>query len=1636
MDQPYFNDLSSIRSNAKEMSRLYKAICEALSASPQRTELLLDCARAVARGLFQIGDGIPNALDWHTVFAEFSKCDLAALDQPHELPPGTKQHDLAAILAQQPTAVFPAREQEACEQVAALALMQLMFRPNRPLPALFFRGLRNMYCSGQPAWKGIRKEIADGAPFSSDFVSAQPKGVRQTFVVTVHDLLNRGIPEVIHAFPAISHGAVQVEQPKQVLAECVNACTPAIQKLVDLSPNLALLELVRRDDDFAPPIDSYRVGFQWDALHPNELKLVLNRIGTVLNCSDEESLPLRLAACFAVVALFARTSFERALRLPIVRRGTLHLDLRCGLLRRHLSVLADRTDAENGPRTRGYWLRTFLPKSVCEMLLEAHSLFPQEESLGQLLGRFGVTEQDCIALINKHCEFVHKPESLRFARSLSQTMLSLSLHPAIVSLATGDTTIVPSAEPYYLCRSQKEIHDAVSTFCQWADLPPPRPLNKDRLIGSPHSPTKQEIQSAFLTLSQVVLKERMQVTSRSSLEVRNNFFNFYVVAVVLQFLWSVGGRFACLETLTFNRVLGFEDAALIHDKQTDAYSAERCVPLSDEIKKTLRHYLEHLRAHASYLAAHGYEKCAQHLKGISEGNRQTLGAFELIVDGPNGILNTRTVELKDIHSLAQKVWPGELNRPRHFYVNELVSRRVSQVVIDGFSGRYCRGAEPFGFSSGIAVCDYIAALRPVLNEIHDEIGLKAISGFGQTAARYLVYPKAPVRPGLKPHKNQFLEQRLQEAELIAADIARPAEECPFSADTLLSLSKIRFLRDAYMRSAAPAKYPRGALVFTLAAFDCVVAPHEVEKFYDGIVGGLVRNVGGLAMIELQDRGRVVSQRVLSNQSIVAAAKVGNCSTNCSFSDARRELAQLLTELDETWCAKQNANALNLVTALASHAMTYEVPMHLQVAIHHKAPIIPVEDLARIFLERPCKNGNQIEGEISVSTIASKSYKLIMQKLRAWADRENRVGEQQARKAGLRKDLQQLIDSNSLLGEEKLLAEWLISELAERPLGRRLKIQVLEKYTTFALSVFERIGIEQTFHLDMEVWREILDELERGQSRRKARARWVLTHVCNFLSYKGAAVPRGLLSRQPSERRAPRNPIYVTHEECRQICELASDHQSPFQSSETGGLRFRLARNIPLRPVEVRYAKLSHLSPDAGLLAVTTGGHGHLKAESARGLLPIPVSLLADMQELYVRRCSLGPIADVPIFAGISKHGPNLFDSDTATLVSATRHVTGQGTFRSYDLRACAITDLIASPGELLHQLAQPIAEVRSLDLKSINVAHQRVALAQRLARHRSPFTTLLSYNAAGNLELAVYQRRATVGFEPSSTHISAMCGLKPNAIDKRVSFRSKNELRIVRRAEILSEIAQGYVEVAQKPALASCRSGELIDLANNNLASDEKIIRAGLAVFLGNNPEAISDVLRVPSMTLNATLATVNRRKKTLQLGCRASPKHRHLLFENETLISKLVEALPAWFATNRASRSLNQQGLLCTVDKAESSLVIPDEEILRAWLPHLKALMEVGVQVYFQPRTLHLSTATQDSLSAANVLVCKRAATCRGYGVIRFGLASKQRYKKGSQRQLVPLPSPHLSGRVGRLIVECFLLAEATQQINQDEGK
>ena len=272
----------------------------------------------------------------------------------------------------------------------------------------------------------------------------------------------------------------------------------------------------------------YRLRDQWDALSPGELKHALNRLVPHLKQRnhDQKSVRLRVHAAARVVSLVAGLSLKQCLRLPLGRRGSLHLNLREGVIRRDSRKVAPRKNRPGRKKVRGWW-RTILPLEVTEVLRQVSAQFPDAKTLGDLLHAVGLDHRNqSQKILNEDWPTSHAPEDARFAHSLPAVLLSLGIHPALVSHLSGDIMVAPAAVHYYLNFSQRECHAAMALFYDWAGLTAPPQLPKDWQVGSPKTISIEEYSRALRKLQQLVLTARNAVSTRATLASVVKFHNF------------------------------------------------------------------------------------------------------------------------------------------------------------------------------------------------------------------------------------------------------------------------------------------------------------------------------------------------------------------------------------------------------------------------------------------------------------------------------------------------------------------------------------------------------------------------------------------------------------------------------------------------------------------------------------------------------------------------------------------------------------------------------------------------------------------------------------------------------------------------------------------------------------------------------------------------------------------------------------------------------------------------------------------------------------------------------------------------------------------------------------------------------
>jgi hypothetical protein len=117
----------------------------------------------------------------------------------------------------------------------------------------------------------------------------------------------------------------------------------------------------------------------------------------------------------------------------------------------------------------------------------------------------------------------------------------------------------------------------------------------------------------------------------------------------------------------------------------------------------------------------------------------------------------------------------------------------------------------------------------------------------------------------------------------------------------------------------------------------------------------------------------------------------------------------------------------------------------------------------------------------------------------------------------------------------------------------------------------------------------------------------------------------------------------------------------------------------LRPQETRYLKASHLTASGRWLVVTTSGHDHLKNIFARGLLEVPGHLQMGLVQHMQRRRAALETGNPGAFVQSADEKFEAYDASQVVARRELRNVTGRRDLRLYDLRPCAITDLIAEP---------------------------------------------------------------------------------------------------------------------------------------------------------------------------------------------------------------------------------------------------------------------------------------------------------------------------------------------------------------------
>jgi integrase len=1615
----------------------------------------------LSRGCRLLANGsIANAHEWESCFKSLAKAQWPNQPEIDKSFINRDLSELTELLIDQPSTSFSTVEQEDCLAFGT-KLFLCVSAETSCLNAPVLHGVRQLFKSNNKTWGIARRSNLLQKNDSELSTGGSGSMVVDQFLENLKKLVGFEVPKLENYLgkaatkrtDSETAAASPVPTPEE---DASNHHTPEQPDDSSPDPNLFEAQILRGTH---PDLnDGHRLPFKWGSLNNAELAATLARLRTQLRAAGAGNRAVRTHAAARITSLFCGLSLRTCLRLPIhgrggVRnRGTMHLDLIRGVLRRDVLCIAPRMDREDRRQVQGRWWRAYLPPEVIVILLEIWDSNPSCKTLGDLLATVELTHTKCQHLLNDGWPSSHRPEDTRFATSLSPCLLELGVHPALVARATGNTNWTPPADHYYLTLEEHTVHEAIQRFCIWAQLtPPPQPL-KNRVIGSPKTLTKQQINSFMRELNQRLLQARNSITTRSSIEEVIDFHNLYTVAVVLQMLWALGARGTRIPRLTYERIFGSDEYLAISDRQADRYSRQRICPSTEPLLLTRVSYLEHLRSMSKRLRNHLPAE-PDELKRLASGlmpHRSPFHIFEATLAGwVRRELNRKdlVVLLTDLGDKAGlRLTSNDLNASRHFWHTELVTQGVAQVAIEALLGHHFVGAEAFGYGSGVAVrnvCDY---LRPILTNVHRELDIRPLIGLGRQAERFRSLPTLAVPKNLRVLPQVLLKQKMSQDDLIIQDSLIREQDPPSTSKTPLSHSAMTRLHSAYQSSSAVRQYRHGAALFGLVCFDMTLSKPEQGTLYESGMGDGISRIGRMCVLEASQNGHPVAQRILTQRTQLAfflarsaASSVGQ-KGRLSFVEACDELHSLLRHLDPKWPANDGAASLRLLALLASHWAAIEIAPGSLFGVFHKGPFIPVADLARLYFDRPRIADINLAGPGPVvRRMRSGSFTAPMEIVKKWADKDKPHGESLTRAAGCTKELARHLIRPNLDLSEQLFTKLLIADLSDTPPYKKLDIATLKAYAEKYRKFFQIVRDEDSADLESQDFLAAFTDMGGdGDILVSAPPRWALLHIAAFLARHGHWVPQGLAGSPATKAsRAARIPVYASALEVKRAAtDMAIEFANLGGTYSFSATRLRLQRSVPLRRGEVRYLRPQDLDCSNQLLHVTSSGHNHLKSESSRGSIPIPISLAQELALLKERRTAIYAGTAALMFADAHVDWPYAsFDQTSDVMQASLASRTGCPTLREHDLRAAAITDLcfdVTSAIECLGQGCRPRSLPVAASADELTGEFSRFVLASRYARHASILTTLRYYNCGGMLDLHTQIERALFQIPWVGIHVSSILGVSCQSLYAAAHRRRKAHLAEFKDANALQFKIDQYLsenlDSIPTPTLQGPQTQTLPALdAAHKKSSRRHLFHACLLSASGREASVAADAMHLPEQQVTSAISKVHQ--YLAARGVTAISRDLHSPFQSQLLgtsepsnFDTVLDSLSFWLCSNPGVLTRCALPLGLSIHRSSSTLSVCTADHLKDLLPLLASFPALGIRVAFRPAkgiliSQHATLGAE--LEQASIVLHPARSQASQFGLISFSLPGVTPIEKVSPRSV---------GALGRIVLTGLLVGLTTQ--------
>lgn len=1613
----------------------------------------------LSRGLRLQARYEPNSRDWSDAIADLAKGEFSE-DLGHRS--GESPFSaLSQTILDQPAGFLSAQQHDDCLAFASKVALAICLKLVHLDPRKTCHWIRQLFKSSDEDWARVRSQLHRDQELTADH--GHLKQVVQDFIAQKQKLLHVSPPPISSFLTTADTRSLPLQKSLSD-AQPVEVVPTKLQKVPkppdDVSPDYHLFEAQILRSMHPDISDGHRLPNNWNRQSSAEMYPTIQRLLTQLRQCGEEHRRPRVHAAARFISLFCGLSLKTCLTLPIgwghrKSKGTMHLDLRCGILRRDALRVATRKSRPGKSRTNGRWWRVQIPPEVIAALVEAFTKVPEASTLGELVHAAGLNHESCQHLLNDDLPTSHRPEDARLANSFRTCLLDLGVHPAMVARASGDISTTPFSDHFYLTFSAHQVHSAIAAFCDWAGLVAPARPSKDRTTGSPKSLSLQDFQKIVQHLNQRVITERNKVTARSNIKTIVDFHNLYTKAFVLQCILAHGGRGNLIGRLTFARLFASNDYLALSDRRTDPYSRQRILPLTPLMADNNRRYLEHLHALSKRIKPHAPME-STNVEDIANGRQLHNPAFILFHQDEDGwigrsLMRSDLVEL--LATLGFKIGKQfdheSLNIARHFWQTELVNQQVAQPAVESFCGHHTNGAEVFGFGSGISVrevCDY---LRPKIQRIQETIGFIPLLGLGRTANRYLQLPIPAVQRNLRPLPSKLLLQKLEHQDLVIPDVTLREQDPPSTSKTLVAHSTLTDLRKRYLRSSLVSTYSIGAAMFGLVAFELVLSESEQTALFMAAVSDGLWQIGEMCVVEAEHKSRPIAQRILQEPTQAAIFKA-RATWHRQFTAGKNgsdiavdELHKLLIALTGSWPCRTAPESLKLLSILASHWAAIEIAPGTLFGVFHKAPFIPAKDLARLFHKQPrAYAAKTVSTPDAAYWSKDPRFKDTDKILKKWANKDIRLGEWHSRAEGCSKELSRYLLRGDLSLAERMHAELLVADLSKTPPYKTLDSSTLPAYSNKYQRFFRIVQVEDSCDLEPEHFMQAYRDMGGGADMSEsALPRWAMLHICAFLSSRGHWVPAALTANSATKTPRPaRIPVYTSTREIELVgLDLVEYFENCGGTYTYARPRLQLERRASMRAGELRYARPIDFDMENCLFHITTSGHDHLKNTGSHGTVPFTDAEGDGLVGLKRLRQSINVGYDTLMFADAHLDASyQTFDEITAATRKFVISRTACSEFRRHDFRSSASTDVCFEVEQEIERLgsgarfAQNCANWTSSALTERFI---RFAKSARFSRHASIATTLRYYNCSGPLDLHQQLELSATRLPVSGIHAAEVIGMSSQNLyvlkdrrserdavcpgDKGIGYRLFVSEHLIRLRRGLNTPPLRGPSTSAAARTTRARAGtSFTQVVHACLLATTGLPLTTAAGALNLLPDAVASVHARTMKFMGSHFPGRDSKDSAPALSSRLDSDVASVP------LGASIKSLSRWLTSSDTSRMNWGLAVRLSMGSSNSTLAVVDAVHLEQILPILKGISRHGFRVFFRPSTgviVSSISGLSNKLSDAGVEVYLSRGKSIGFGSVQFCIRHEIKEDTSTRAEAIKGPeeiSPRALGMAGRVVV------------------